>query len=297
MNRNELARLGQETVDILQRGWYASDGGRRVELASAIERMNAKTRLYAPQELSDLVRQAERSDIPRRHSTAIEVVNETTLAAAHRHVVQRGRSAVTCLNFASAHQPGGGFLSGCTAQEESLARSSGLYVSLVLQPRFYEENRCSDTALYTDFMIYSPEVPVFRDDAGKLLDEPYVVDMLTSPAANVRELRVYEPDRMPLVGPTMAVRLSMMLALAASQGCEHLILGAWGCGAFGGDPHQMARLMADRLLGGGPFSDRFSTVTLAVYDTSPGEQTIGAFRRWFAPAGVQSSSSREVQSP
>ncbi len=40
--------------------------------------------------------------------------------------------------------------------------------------------------LYHDTLIYSPVVPVFRDDKGELgvLDEPISVDFVTCPAVN-----------------------------------------------------------------------------------------------------------------
>jgi len=70
------------------------------------------------------------------------------------------------LNFASAKNPGGGFLGGGSAQEESLARSSGLFPCINQMQQMYETNRAYRSCLYTDHMIYSPRVPVFRDDEG-----------------------------------------------------------------------------------------------------------------------------------
>lgn len=42
--------------------------------------------------------------------------------------------------------------------------------------------------LYTDYVIYSPDVPVFRSDDGDLLDEPYNVSIITSPAVNAQQV-------------------------------------------------------------------------------------------------------------
>src|SRR4029077_4484905 len=102
----------------------------------------------------------------------IRATNGTTLAAARQLHEQYGPERIALLNFASARNPGGGFLSGSQAQEESLARASGLYASLSRMTDYYGANRRSKSALYTDHMVYSPLVPVFRDDDDRLLDEP-----------------------------------------------------------------------------------------------------------------------------
>jgi uncharacterized protein (TIGR02452 family) len=46
----------------------------------------------------------------------------------------------------------------------SLARASGLYACIASMSGMYQTNREFGSCLYTDHMIYSPEVPVFRDD-------------------------------------------------------------------------------------------------------------------------------------
>jgi hypothetical protein len=42
------------------------------------------------------------------------------------------------LNFASAKNPGGGFLSGAMAQEEAMAASSGLYSTQLPHETYYQ---------------------------------------------------------------------------------------------------------------------------------------------------------------
>ena len=95
--------------------------------------------------------------------------------------VEERASNVAVLNFASAKNPGGGFLGGSLAQEESLATASALYTSLISQETsFYCVNRRPEhKAFYTHRMISSPHVPVFRDDTGELLAQPYTVGMLS----------------------------------------------------------------------------------------------------------------------
>jgi uncharacterized protein (TIGR02452 family) len=79
-----------------------------------------------------LAQRLEATTSPEREP-CIEVVNETTLqgiAALH----EEGAERIGALNFASAKNPGGGFLNGSEAREESLARSSALYASLQQVP-------------------------------------------------------------------------------------------------------------------------------------------------------------------
>ncbi|HZN35940.1 MAG TPA: TIGR02452 family protein [Pirellulaceae bacterium] len=275
MNRTSRAAIAQETVEIANRGWYETPAGKRVDISAAMDRCLSGTALYRPGELDRL---PPRTGHPAGLHAAFEVANETSLAAARRLVVERGCSATMCLNFASAKNAGGGFLGGSQAQEESLARASGLYRSLLTQDEYYAANRACGTCLYTDHMIFSPAVPVFRDDEGQLLEEPYCLDIVTAPAVNKGAILKNEPQRAHDIGPTMRGRIENLLRLAADRGCEHLILGAWGCGVFRNDPEEVASLFAF-VLGGEPFRNRFRTIVFAVLDSAPDERTIGPFRR------------------
>jgi len=280
MRRSTRAQVGKETVEIAERGCYETPVGNRVDITAAMSRCLQTTTLYQPEELDELLHQTTPSSAGR--TTEFEVANETTLSAAHRLVRERGYTRTLCLNFASAKNPGGGFLGGSQAQEESLARSSGLYRSLQTQWTYYEANRGCDTALYTDHMILSPDVPVFRDDSGQLLDEPYALSILTAPAANAGAIRDNEPHRIAQIATTMANRIAKILGIAARNDYEHLILGAWGCGVFRNDPDEVAGLFASALLKDDRFRNRFRTVVFAVLDSTADESVIGPFRRRFA---------------
>lgn len=276
MSRTKRAQWGQETVAMIERGGYECPAGGWVDLSASMRRCLDETTLYRPEELDRLVSQTD-SQFARR-DTQFTVANETTLAAARRLTVDRGLGLVLCLNFASAKNPGGGFLGGSQAQEESLARSSGLYASLQSRWDYYEANRACGTCLYTDHMILSPGVPVFRDDDAALLDRPYHLGMLTAPAVNAGAIRDNEPHRAAQIRPTMAARIAKVLAVAAHHGFTHLVLGAWGCGVFRNDPAEVAELFADALLRDERFCGRFASIVFAVLDRTPDEQIIGPFR-------------------
>ncbi len=279
MSRGLRAKQGQETVGICDRGWYELPGGERVDIRKAVSQCVKNTTLHLPTELQRLADQLQPA--ARSTSTEFHITNETTLAAARRMVCAEGKTKTLALNFASAKSPGGGFLGGSQAQEESLARSSALYPSLISQTGYYEANRVYRSALYTDHMILSPDVPVFRDDDGEFLPQPYLLSFLTSPAVNAGAVAANSPHLNSQVLPTMKVRLTKLLTLAAVKGYEHLLLGAWGCGVFRNDPVAVANLFAAALLDDSRFHDRFASVRFAVLDTQPGARIITPFLERF----------------
>jgi uncharacterized protein (TIGR02452 family) len=132
-------------------------------------------------------------------------------------------------------------------------------------------------------MILSPGVPVFRDDDGVLLCEPYRLSILTAPAVNAGAIQGNEPERAAEIRPTLARRAAKLLAVAAEANYEHLILGAWGCGVFRNDPAEVASVFADAL-NASRFRHRFRSATFAVFDTTPDRSVLGPFQQQFAVA-------------
>ena len=108
----------------------------------------------------------------------------------------------------------------------------------------YAFHRSRRDPLYTNYAIYSPEVPVFRSDDGSLLDEPYTVGIITSPAVNARQMA---PERKGEIGPAMWLRILKVLSIGVKHGHDSIVLGAWGCGAFGNDGHEIAALFRKAL--------------------------------------------------
>ncbi len=275
MNRTRRQAMAQETLEIVERGNYIAPSGKLVGLADDIRNAVKNTRLFRPEDCAALT--APRTTI--EYSTQVEVTGETTLQVAQRLSLSRKDSRTLCLNFASAKNPGGGFLSGAQAQEESLARSSALYASQLSQPEMYEFHRRLGTCLYSDHMILSPDVPVFRDDSGALLEMPFLTSFVTSPAVNAGAVHQNEPHNVSKIEPTMRERLRRILLLARGFEYSNLVLGAWGCGVFRNEPQFVARLMNEMLNPNGEFGRSFKRVVYAVYDTTPDGKVLGAFER------------------
>ncbi|MFG2088148.1 TIGR02452 family protein [Spirillospora sp. NPDC048824] len=276
MSRHPRRMTAQETVAILERGDYPAPSGRTVSIAESLARAVQGTVLYRPDELDGLLGRLPAAEPGT--TTRIEVTGETTLAAARR-LCAPGTVPFT-LNFASAKNPGGGFLSGAHAQEEGLARSSGLYESLRSAREYYDFHRAQRDLLYSDHMIYSPDVPVFRDDDGRLLEEPYEIAFLTSPAPNRGAIR--DAGTAEHIPGVLRLRAHKLLAVALANGHRRLVLGAWGCGVFRNDPAEVAGVFAEQLHPGGQFADRFEHVVFAVWDTAKGTPRHAAFQDAFA---------------
>ena len=188
---------------------------------------------------------------------------------------QEGRKRIGVLNFASAKNPGGGFINGAMAQEESLAASSTLYRTLTAHEEYYRENRARSSMMYTDYGIYSPDVAFFRDGKFKLVEKPVYASVLTLPAVNMGQVLLKGEDAEE-ARRVMRRRMKLALAIFADQGAKNLVLGAYGCGVFRNDPVQVAIWWKEIMEEG--FEQYFESVVYAVLDTSRGGACIRAFQ-------------------
>jgi uncharacterized protein (TIGR02452 family) len=280
MNRRNRVQQAQETVEILNRGFYECAQGSRVDISRTLQSSVRSTRAVRPAEWAALIASA-RSRQTGNGLGRIEVTSETTLAALRRLVVAEKHVGVAALNFASAKNPGGGFLGGSQAQEESLARASGLYATLVDQTDYYQINRNCETLLYTDHAIVSPFVPIFRNDDGDLLEHPHHATIITMPAVNVGAMTPACSD-ISRVAEVMEHRMNCVFAVAVSTGMRNLVLGAWGCGVFRNDPDLIARLFARRLTSPDSWRHFFDRIIFAVLDTTPDTRNRLPFERHLA---------------
>jgi uncharacterized protein (TIGR02452 family) len=270
--------MAKETVAICNAGFYVSRDGAKVEIAQHLARAKAGTVLYSPENVPA-------PDAALKTATRFEVKNETTFEALARLAGLNGQH-VACLNFASAKNPGGGFLNGSVAQEEALARASGLYPCLLQAPEYYERNRANRSTLYLDLAIYSPLVPFFRDDAGTLQEKPVLASVITAPAPNAGAIAQNEPANKQHITPTLRRRAELVLRIARAHQADQLVLGAWGCGVFRNDPQTVAAVFAELLRTPGPFAGAFPMVAFAGYDRSQNRATYQAFAREFNGIGA-----------
>lgn len=213
----------------------------------------------------------------------IKVTRNRTFEAVRKgRVFDDGSKHIAVLNFASATTPGGGVLSGSSAQEESLCRVSTLYQSLTSKNAkiYYEMNRRHKDRYYTDWIIYTPDVVVFRNDDFEdmsvlPIEKWYDCNVITCPAPNMRQQvknRFNPDDNIGVISPNatreykeiMKNRIRRILAIAERMRNTHLILGAFGCGAFMNDPKIVSELFKEVIIDEG-FGYLFEYIEFAIY--------------------------------
>jgi uncharacterized protein (TIGR02452 family) len=281
-----LEHIGTETIAIVNAGGYDAPSGTRVSLRDDIDRAIGRTTVYVPTTLHDLVtRKAPPSSTSLQ--TSIACWNLRSGASVAR-LLEEGARRVAVLNYANGVKPGGGFLHGARAQEEALCRCSALYACLTsphAKP-YFTENRRVASALVTDHMIVSHDVPFFRDEDLTLREHPFHATVITAAAPDLGWLLAsttegHEPrERFDEVPAVFRRRTLMVLAAAHNAGCDALVIGPWGCGAFGND----ADVVADAF---GHAIDRYADVFERVVCSTWGpDSNRASFERRFKPGYV-----------
>lgn len=273
-----LAGVAKETLAIVERGTYTCPSGQVVSIAAEVAAALAGTVLHRPDELAALPLPTPTGGPPR-----LEVWAESTAGAARRLVEREGETDVALLNFASAKNPGGGFLGGAKAQEEDLARCSALYHCVRTQREYYASNRAEPSMLYTDHIIFAPAVPFFRDERLDLLERPFCAGVVTAPAPNAGEHLRRDPAGHAAIAEALGRRAGRVLQVLAHHRQRVLVLGAWGCGVFRNDPAAVAATFA-RWLAEPAYAGAFTRVVFAILDRGGERRTLRAFEQAFAAA-------------
>ena len=195
------------------------------------------------------------------------------------------------MNFASATNPGGGVKTGSSAQEESLCRCSTLYPTLTqswLWDQYYQKNRDTHDNLHTDACIYSPGFVICKTDEAypvRMEEKDWVwVDVISCAAPYLR--RRPGNNHNPEYGRAVIIsdadlyslhlkRAKHIMHIAAANGADALVLGAFGCGAFANDPNVVAEAYRDALA---DYRKLFQLLEFAVYCRPDETANYDAFR-------------------
>lgn len=253
-----------------------------------IEQMQT-CRVYLPEDVEKIMpcgefdtgRTKEPMDIGCRNTDSFTMALEQ-----NRCLRSKGKDGkVLVLNFANPVNPGGGVRRGARAQEEDLCRKSSLLLSLESEEaqKYYRYNRSLNTFMGSDAIILTPDVEIFKDARGALLEETAVVSVLTCAAPMI----TYGKEGLSEEAfETMFYRrICGMLKCAACWGYEMLVLGAFGCGAFGNDAHLVSDLFYKALkefsFNGMKAESFFRRIDFAVLDRTWSQYNFEEFKRNF----------------
>ncbi|KAF2723739.1 hypothetical protein K431DRAFT_199669, partial [Polychaeton citri CBS 116435] len=311
--RAERARRAKDTVnkaipEILRSSPRARHGIHRADLvvdpattastpmpSGVMPGLGFKIRLQCADTLSAAARLSERPFATKRTTPSVKSTSNT--------------QNVTILNMASPLKPGGGFLEGANSQEEFICTRTTLYPSL--WDSFYRLPEIGG--------IWTPDVMVFRDHTPEANDlakkDRYFVDVITSGMLRFPEVKGKTEGGEKPEGCSCGVsycdrdrelvtrKMKAVMRIAQANGAQKLVLGAWGCGAYGNPVKEVAKIWRKVIVGSPrqrrPNSERWNgiqEIVFAIPDRTMLREFEKAFEDVLAPE-ISSPHSEQVDTP
>lgn len=291
MRRLDNIRIFRDTRSILNLGGYEGKNGFTALKLNREQMEEAK--VFLPEEVHALDVQEAVPVVTWDEKMGVRCENMDSFSLARKEYEEfpeicseeRTDNRVLVLNLANPVHPGGGVQQGSQAQEEDLCRKSSLFVSLTGPNAlpYYAYNRRFKTYLGSDGVIITPNVEIFKDEKGDLLECSVLVSVMTCAAPMIafglKGLTHEQYEEM------VYQRICGMLKVAALLHYRVLVLGAFGCGAFYNDARLVsdlfARAMREMKIGGKPVENCFRRVDFAVLDRSNRQYNFTHFSRNF----------------
>lgn len=288
MRQDEVSILNH-TLECFSRGQYTVNG-KAVSL-KLTEQQAKECYVYLPDEVHSIMLSEDYRPLKTTRPMTVGCHNEDTYSAAIRLAKEKSPAEgdrpeqVLVLNFANPVNPGGGVRRGSRAQEEDLCRRSSLLLSLEGEPaqRYYAYNRSLGTYMGSHAIILTPNAEIIKAPNGELLEESVIVSVLTCAAPMITcGMEGLTPEQYIDMFYT---RICGILKCAAYWGYDTLVLGAFGCGAFGNDAALISQLFYKAMK---EFNcqDRkaesfFRQVEFAVLSRSPSAYNFKQFHKYF----------------
>lgn len=276
MSRESRREIVEENLDTFSCGYYNYNNVRK-KLKLSLEKRE-QVDVFSPEIILEVEMANSENDC--LYDTTNIIINDYNSFDAAYEAKNIGNSVVV-LNSANAYIPGGGFLKGGNAQEEVLCRQSTLYQSISSRKarRMYDCNNSrmnSDTD--SDYILVSRNVEVFRKASGIYLENSFEVSVISVPPPNLK-MKAARLTREEL-SEERKRKLRKGFQVARYEGFDTIILGAWGCGAFGNDVNEVAQDMYEVLIKE-EFISFFKNIIFAVYDVKLDNPNLNAFKSVF----------------
>lgn len=260
MNKQEKANVFAHTVETYKNGKYTSPNGKEVILNKVAD----ETKFYGGKVTPNF-------DSLPHFDMKVTVVDKDCLVAA-KELVDKGKKPAV-LNMASFIMPGGGVINGSSAQEEDLFRRTNLFNSLyqfhTVGLNYGIKQREERYPLHYNYgAIYTPSVTVFKASEShnyELLDEPFDISVIS--AAAVKKPPIDKDGKLPYwVVTVLKNKVRQILSVALENGHTTLVLSAFGCGAYGTPPSEMAKIFNEIITR--EFNGYFEEIVFAIINSN-----------------------------
>lgn len=193
------------------------------------------------------------------------------------------------LNMANAHVPGGAYVEGAAAQEENMFRRTDCHFSIderaydCVQDRYLlpmtRKLDALDGRVYLD--VQHPRVCVrgAEDRSRPDLGYPWLPADQVFPFYELRAAAKDLRDGSPFDAPDARRRIAAQLDTLIDHQIRHVVLGAFGCGAFRNPARPVASIYRDEIMAR---AGSFDVVAFAVYSTGYGPDNFTPFSEVFA---------------
>jgi len=218
-------------------------------------------------------------------STTVRVLpgdwGEVTLA-----VTKEFGQTFAVLNMANAHCPGGGYLEGMVAQEENMFRRTNCHFEI-------SEDEMTADELYkpelTD-LINGVNGRVYLDTAPRVcirgaedrsqadLGYPWLADENIFPFLELRSAADDLRDGNPYDPASMQKKIGAQLDTLIEHGIRHVVLSAFGCGAFGNPASDVARIYKEEV---GARQNKLDYVVFGIFHAGYGPDNFTPFAAAF----------------
>jgi uncharacterized protein (TIGR02452 family) len=227
---------------------------------------------------------------------------DTLEAARDLYVSSKSKKNVAILNMASPLRPGGGVLNGATSQEESLCSRTTLLPSL--REEWYRLPEVGG--------IWSPDVLVFRlpgrngDEELAKANRFYVdvvssamirfPDVIEKPATRGDSDEESEEENSHSIERVYAAqkdrdlaleKMRAVISMLVIQRTERVVLGAWGCGAYGNPMNEICAAWKRAIFGSKSRSVDLGTIKEIVFAIKDARMVHDFVQYWGDEATVE----------
>jgi hypothetical protein len=212
------------------------------------------------------------------------------------------------LNMANAYTPGGGYLEGASAQEENIFRRSNCHLAIddnQMKSNKYEYSKemndlingennevyldaktprvcIKGREIITGGLNGQPKEYQGYDDLGE--DNYFLFYELRAAADNLRD-KNNQIDVSKYNETSMRKKIAAQFSTLKKSGIKHVILSAFGCGAFGNPADKVAQLYQEELEKN---LDHFEDVTFAIYNPGYGPDNFTPFKDYIENNDIRS---------